>query len=275
VHDVDGSRGPAKSSVNVNGTQTSHPTPKMDIAAGPNPGWAKMITLAVAGLGVFWLLYAVINHTSTAPRSSKGDLGRISAMRSQEAILLDRFREAMDVGDPTTRAFALLLASKSQGEYHLNQALTIYDSIRKAWRYVSDPRGFDYSQKASTSVQAGLAGDCDDFAVLMASSIEAIGGRARLNIVQGDSVDHAFAEVFCEGDIKKAQQAVNARYDGFLERLFGTTRVKEINYSGDSDAGGIWLNLDWFSRYPGGPYIRYKRRVVFYPRENRYTISNN
>ena len=43
------------------------------------------------------------------------------------------------------------------------------------WVYVNDPAGTDYYAKASESLRL-LRGDCDDYAILMASLIESIGG---------------------------------------------------------------------------------------------------
>jgi len=54
-----------------------------------------------------------------------------------------------------------------------------------------------------------------------------------------------------------------------FQYLFGISAVDEINYIED-DESGIWLNLDWNSRYPGGEYFKSEHGVVFYPYENYF-----
>ena len=97
--------------------------------------------------------------------------------------------------NPITRNFAVELASKSLGSYNVGQIAYIYDYIYKNWKYVSDPTGKEYFSKASETIENNLSGDCDDFAILLSSCIEAIGGNTRITFAQNSTGGHAYTEV--------------------------------------------------------------------------------
>ncbi len=65
----------------------------------------------------------------------------------------------------------------------------MWEKIYKRWTYVNDPpNGFNYySPPASRTINLGLKGDCDDFAILTASSIQAIGGGASRIIIASNT----------------------------------------------------------------------------------------
>lgn len=79
------------------------------------------------------------------------------------------------------------------------------DDSTLGWHYINDPRGIN-SAYANESLQLGEktgnsgAGDCDDFAIVMSSLVESIGGTSR--IVRGTNPDeaHVFTEVFLGRD---------------------------------------------------------------------------
>jgi len=185
---------------------------------------------------------------------------------------LRKFRNAMDITDPITRGFALHLASAYPGEYNIDQVCKVYEYIYKNWKYVSDPRGMDYYSKASLTIKNNLSGDCDDFAILLATVIESIGGKTRISsaVDTTNANAHAFAEVYFEEDPKIIADRINYHFQNFFQKLFGISRIKGIYFTPD-DKKGIWLNLDWNSKYPGGQYFEYSRRTIFYPMQNYYT----
>jgi transglutaminase-like putative cysteine protease len=98
--------------------------------------------------------------------------------------------EAIDYKNPVTRNYAVKLASEYPGEYNVGQICSVYEHIRYNWKYVSDPSGRDYYASASETIGNGLAGDCDDFAILMAAAIEAIGGSSRIIAASGPKGNH-------------------------------------------------------------------------------------
>jgi hypothetical protein len=198
-----------------------------------------------------------------------GDLilfGNISPNKSN----LKKLRAAMDIDNPITRKFSLQLASAYPGEYNIDQICKIYNHIYKNWKYVNDPRGTDYLSKASQTIESNLTGDCDDFAILIATAIESIGGRTRISFASNASGGHAFTEVYFADDPQKLYDRINYHFQGLLEYIFDISKVKKINYRTDR-VKGYWLNLDYTSKYPGGTYYDFTRCTIFYPKENYYT----
>jgi len=187
---------------------------------------------------------------------------------------LKRLAVAMDIENAITRNFALDLAAQYPGEFSISQVCKIYDHLYKHWKYVSDPRMLDYFSDASMTIINDLTGDCDDFAILMATVIESIGGKTRISFAYGPEGAHAFTEVYFKEDPQALYDQINYHFQGFFEYLFGYPKVEEMNYKNAVD-GGIWVNLDYSSKYPGGPYFEYKSREIYYPREYYFTNESN
>jgi transglutaminase-like putative cysteine protease len=157
-----------------------------------------------------------------------------------DLAVMYRFDQACDYDDPVTRGYAMLIAKPSlSNTITIAQICDIFDAIRPPhWTYFPDPYGGslgDRVVKASESITLGLKGDCDDFAVLVASCIRAIGGACRILLMRADPVGHAYAEVYV-GD--KASAGRIANY------IFGRYRVDTIAVHIDTD-GDYWLSLDW------------------------------
>lgn len=170
---------------------------------------------------------------------------------SQKNTWARQIKEAMDSGNPTTRDYALLLIDKSHpGERTIAQLCDIWEKTYRQWTYVSDPRGFEYFSPASNSITIGLKGDCDDFAILIASLVESTSGSARVILAQGaDGGGHAYAEVYVtdnEQDFASIAQYISKRYNC-------QTVAYHVEY-GDDMIPSYWLNLDWQSGHPGGVF---------------------
>ena len=159
---------------------------------------------------------------------------------------LEMLDEACDYNLPYTKSFANQLAGRSKGSFNPGQICEIFDYCYKKWRYVNDPTGQEYVARASESIASYLTGDCDDFAVLMASCLLAVGADVCINTGHhGSGTGHAFAEV----DITAFG------YDDVLETVrsrFSSYKISSLNCR--SDGRRKWLNLDWQAAYPGGPY---------------------
>jgi len=194
-------------------------------------------------------------------------IGVISPSRSY----LRKLRSAMDIENPTTRKFSLKLAATYPGPYNIDQVCKIYEYIYNNWKYVNDPRGNDYLSKASLTIDNNFTGDCDDFAILIATAIESINGKTRISCVIDSATGegHAFTEVYFKEEPQIIQKQINYHFQKFFDKLFGISRVKTICYTPDGEKGN-WLNLDWSSKYPGGRYIKYSKRIIYYPMENYY-----
>lgn len=159
---------------------------------------------------------------------------------------IDMIKEACDFDLPYTRNFAVQLAGRSSGSKEFKQICEIFDYCYNKWHYVNDPAGQEYVARASESIHNNLSGDCDDYAVLMASCMLAIGFEPSIiTAYRGDGSGHAYAEVcisqFNENDILKV---VKSRFPQYTISSLHTS-----NHDGKK-----WLNLDWQAGYPGGPY---------------------
>lgn len=161
------------------------------------------------------------------------------------------YQEAVRPALPVVRDFAARLAGEHPGSYHLSwpdpvpsrtglkQVLAIHRYVSGRWRYVNDPlyiRG-NYFSPPERTIANSFTGDCDDFAILLASAVEAIGGTVR--ILHGTCTDgaHAWAEVYLgnrESAWREAEQLLRQRFPG---RRIERQRVQPNE--------GFWLSLDW------------------------------
>lgn len=170
--------------------------------------------------------------------------------------------DAMDYTNPTTRDFAVSLIDQSHGgQYNIAQICDMWEKSFKKWTYVNDPSGSEYYSPASRTIKNGLKGDCDDFAILIASVVMATGGSARIISAKNtDGPGHAYAEVYMssnEADIQKIADHICKRYN-----------CKGIAYRISNEGGQTryWLNLDWQATHPGGPYFQNNgETVAIYP----------
>jgi len=162
--------------------------------------------------------------------------------------------KAIDHTSPAVRAFAI----NATGEFFkkeqrverddirtLIQSLAVFKKINGNWNYVSDPVDGEYFARASESASL-LAGDCDDYSILMAAAIKSIGGRVRLTFIKG----HIYPELFIGSDAEMESTAAAT----FQKRFKKETKSKQLHYYKD-DKGNAWLNLDYTANYPGGVYM--------------------
>ena len=175
--------------------------------------------------------------------------------------------EAMDYTNPTTRDYALNLIDKDHGgDYNIAQICDMWEKIYKRWTYVNDPKGSNYYSPASRTINLGVKGDCDDFAILVASTVMAIGGSSRIILASNTGeTGHAYAEVYLgpsKSNVDSAAKYICQRY-----------KCKSIAYRSSNEGGQTryWLNLDWRAKHPGGPYYQNNGETVsIYP--NKYWV---
>lgn len=178
---------------------------------------------------------------------------------------LDMLEDVCDYNLPYTKAFANQLAAKSPGNFNIGQICEIFDYCYNKWRYINDPADSEYVAKASESIAASLTGDCDDFAVLLASCILSIGGRPCINIGHNYSGGHAFTEV----DIADWNES---EVLSEVKKYFSAYTISSLNTR--RDGNHVWLNLDWQAGYPGGPYYDCSSSHDVYPYLNGHWTWN-
>ncbi|OKL40509.1 transglutaminase domain-containing protein [Pontibacter flavimaris] len=160
-----------------------------------------------------------------------------------------RVKSSMQPTHPRVRAFAVENSTRFfHDEYYrkfgkVTRYFSLFKHIRQNWRYVNDPLGMDYYSPPTESMQL-LAGDCDDYSILMASSVMAIGGEARIVITQ----NHMYTEVKMGhvDDLDKISYAVRTLFPD--EVADGKIHFHETGED-------LWINFDYTAEHPGGPFL--------------------
>jgi hypothetical protein len=127
--------------------------------------------------------------------------------------------------------------------------LSLFKHINSNFKYISDAKRDEYFASPSETINVGLAGDCDDHSILMASCMKAIGGEVRLVLIEG----HIYPELGFDG-IDQFNLAVRA-----IDKLFHEELKDFVHYH--SEGGKYWVNLDYSAPHPGGPFL--KRKVLY------------
>lgn len=169
---------------------------------------------------------------------------------------LDMLEEACDYNLPYTKKFANELAARAPGPFNPRQICEIFSYCNRKWSYVNDPADSEYVARASESIACNLVGDCDDFAVLMASCILAVGGRPCINTGFNSTGGHAFTEV----DIAQFNES---EVLAVVRQYFPAYNITRLNCRRDGNHN--WMNLDWQAPYPGGDYYDCSRSWSAYP----------
>lgn len=185
-------------------------------------------------------------------------LERNQLPEERTAIAISR---AMDSDNPVTRDFAVSRIPYSHGGlFNAAQVCDLWETVSSRWTYVEDPRGTDYFSPASSTITLGLKGDCDDYAIVVASMIESVGGESRIVSARNGTYAHAYPEVYI-GTTQEEYEAVAA----YIRERYLVTDVG-CHITRDGDVTRYWLNLDWGSRYPGGKFFEDSgERTAYYP----------
>ena len=122
------------------------------------------------------------------------------------------------------------------------------------------------ASKASESIENNLTGDCDDFAILIATCIQGIGGESRIVFAENSSGKHAYAEVKIANNERVTSQVI----DGM--RAVYQNNIGTIHYKNSSN-GEVWLNLDWNGATPGSKYFDSDREWIFDMRNNTFSYQ--
>jgi hypothetical protein len=120
------------------------------------------------------------------------------------------------------------------------------------WNYINDPNiqqtGEDRWRSATQTIENyyfskphKYSGDCDDFAILMASFARQVGLRSRFVCAIGNGGGHAYAEFFVPNNEESEMKS------------------KLGNVNSVSGNGGIWVNMDWWGNEIGGTYFNGNR----------------
>lgn len=176
---------------------------------------------------------------------------------------------------------AVVLAARYSGDHSIDQISSIYGYLKggagetRGWSYVPDSRGVDYFMYANETLSIGKdagcagAGDCDDFAILMAALVESVGGTTRIILANNSSTGgHAYTEVYL-GSLSE----LNSQVEGIIDWLWQEYGTDRIYTHIDTDTKDVWLNLDWGpdekgNAHPGGPFYQGEKHIVLCIRDS-------
>lgn len=181
---------------------------------------------------------------------------------SRESALI----EAIDYNNPITVNYARNIAtdnfqefSKLGGDRRWVQYFSIFKEIKTKWIYVFDPLDEEYFSKTSETIELlkhndKFKGDCDDYSIVTAGCIRAIGGEVRLvrtevTMDDGRVIGHLYPEVKI-GDEKDLENVTYLLKNMLFPKEIGD---RPIHYYVDPK-GFVWLNFDYNDPFPGGRY---------------------
>jgi hypothetical protein len=157
----------------------------------------------------------------------------------------DVYRKVNDLIDPDDPRVAELADQVREGlgdQYNLYWIASLFDWVITELEYRSDPSEGDVWAPPGETCDS-MAGDCEDYSILIASVVEHWGGNAQFYII----TSHAFAAVYLGPRSMDVDPAVSA-----LDSYYGTSP----SYSWFVDDLGYWIIADGTSsQYLGGlPY---------------------
>lgn len=234
-----------------------------DDAATP-PRWLKRALGLVAGVGTGLAIVALgayVAREVSAPSARHAVTGSSTPEPDEVADTGPLPREravaiaaAIDSSNAETRNTAVKIAAGDEGPFHVEQVARLWTHVRGRWHYVNDPQGSEYFARASETITNEYAGDCDDFAIVLAAMVTSIGGEARVVVMNAGTEGHAYAEACIRMNPTEVGTRLATYYRRKWDPYLGRQRVDRIHYR-TSDSCPLWLNLDWSAGVPGGPYV--------------------
>ena len=185
--------------------------------------------------------------------------------------IASRISTAIEPRHPEVRIYALQIARQYPAGIH-SQIGGLWLHLKRNWRFVHDPPGSDHFAPASETIKAGLAGDCDDFAILLTSLIEVIGGQARIVLAVKPEANHAYCEVWAgTGQLGGSAPISNGPYRLICKKTKGSWFEKGVTIcmregiGADEENPDVWLNLDALLEHPGARYLYTEGEIFIYP----------
>lgn len=226
-----------------------------------------LVTLTVFNFtGIYPLNTVYSNYQNLLYNLHKNSLEINFLSKNKNFLREESLRSAINYNDESVLDFSRNIATKHFQEFgslsndkRWIQYFSIFKEIKSNWIYVFDPLEEEYFSNASNTIElfrfnGKFKGDCDDYSILIAACIRAVGGEVRLirtEVLQpdGSTIGHLYPEVKI-GDKKDVE---NVAY--LLKNVLFAKEIKDnpIRYYHDPK-GFIWLNFDYNDNYPGGRY---------------------
>jgi hypothetical protein len=164
-------------------------------------------------------------------------------------------KSKVQYNDSVVRNFSVQHSLQYFREYEnkyemLTRYFSLFKYINNHFAYVPDAQRDEYYATPKETILNGLGGDCDDHSILMAGCLMSVGAVCRLVIIEG----HMYPEMYV-GHKKEFEEIKQA-----IIQLFGNMKIDRIYFHETN--GEYWINLDYTARYPGGPYLNDKVKLV-------------
>jgi hypothetical protein len=148
----------------------------------------------------------------------------------------------------------LIAKANLHGSSKVQQLCYLWKYAKDNWVYINDPVTTNHEdtwRSASETIETyyfdnthKYTGDCDDFAILVASFARQVGLDSRFIGAYNAAGGHAYSEFFVPAsEWSAATKDIGA----------------DVNYMPGS--GGNWVNLDWWGNHVGGEYFQGKRTI--------------
>ncbi len=212
-------------------------------------------TYTVSGIVTDYKNLVVNNWSKRSKKEKDLFLVKSSLFDSEVDKAVKGMKLKINQRDSLVRKFAVSNAVKyfddSYRQYgNVVRILSLFRVINHNFKYVADPLRDEYYSSPMETIDAGMAGDCDDHTILMIAAMKSIGAKTRMVL----SVDHVYPELYC------GNKASFLKYQSAILQLFSQENLTGLYYREEN--GEYWLNLDYSARYPGGPYASNKAYSV-------------
>ena len=147
--------------------------------------------------------------------------------RTNPAYYFDKANRLMNSDDAAVLQRADGILARFPGQYSIYQAAAAFDLVHSNITYKAEPPGEDDWQSPAETLNL-LSGDCEDYTLLLAAMITALGGTTRFHV----ETDHAFLSVYVGTDLSAATDA--------LSRYYNT----KLHVASFRDRYGYWITAD-------------------------------
>jgi len=208
----------------------------------------------------------IYNGTSWVQAENLPQLGTTINNNTESEI----FDQHVEPNNDDIVRLAMDLAIEYPGGYRTGQIIAIYeymingDANTGPWCYVDhEPDYYMYAhQILKDGISSGCSGrgNCNDFAILMASLMDAVGYSTRIVHAYHQQSGHAYAEVYLGTKGPQVDAVVRWLNEHYRKDIY-------LHVNNDPNSKDVWLNLDWQSDsmdqcYVGGPFFEADENYV-------------
>ena len=199
-------------------------------------GYVGMIGLM--GIGVLWyrgdISKAQIEDYAKRMTSSVTNLNFLGRSMRNEYVILNAA-----LVTPEIKAYSDQFGYGSDKGW--GHSFELFKEISLNWKYKKDPPYRELFRPATETIKT-KTGDCDDYAICMASCLKAAGYRVRLVHCDG----HLYPELYV------GSKTALDKYLTEMRNAFPSSRNARVHFRQSGE--DYWMNIDYSAPHPGGKY---------------------